>query len=89
MSDPRLQRLRDELAAASGHLEAAERVLEDVSEGSPPRDYAISATEAGRLLGVHRNTVALMVKRGELEAVSAGKVKRISKASVDALLRRR
>ena len=89
MSDPRLQRLRDELAAARGHLEAAERVLEDVSEGSPPRDYWISATEAGRLLGVHRNTVALMVKRGELGAVSAGKVKRISKASVDALLRRR
>ncbi len=50
---------------------------------------AVDYHEAGRLCGVHPETIARAVRRGELPAAAIGRARRVRVADLDAWLQRK
>lgn len=59
------------------------------ANSSSAAPLAVNYFEAGRLCGVHPETIARAVRRGELPAAAIGRARRVRLADLDDWLRRK
>ena len=52
-------------------------------------DFLLTPDEACALLGIGRSHLSVMLKRGEIQSITIGKLRRIPRAALDAWLQER
>jgi excisionase family DNA binding protein len=60
----------------------------DLAAARQPQPLAVDYHEAGRLCGLHAETIARLCRRGELPHVRIGRARRVMVADLEAFLRR-